>query len=89
MTSFQHYDLGQVAEGSVVEIDVDSRVNVRLLDESNFRTYQGNRGRYQFLGGQAVRRPVRLRVPRAGHWHVALDLGGRGGQWRSSVNVRR
>lgn len=89
MTNFQHYDLGQVVEGSVVEIDVDSRVNVRLLDESNFRTYQGNRSHYQYLGGQALRTPMRVRVPRSGHWHVALDLGGRSGRWRSSVCVRR
>jgi hypothetical protein len=88
MTNFQHYDLGQQPEGAIVEVEVDSRVNVRLMDDPNFRAYQSSTGgRYRYEGGQALRSPLRLVVPRPGHWHVALDLGGGAGRWRSSVTV--
>jgi hypothetical protein len=85
---FVHYDVGHLQTGSVVEVTLDSRANVRLLDEPNFRTYTGN-GRYRYYGGEAVHSPVRLQVPHSGHWHVAIDLGGGSGQIRSSVNVTR
>ena len=35
----------------------------------------------------AKKSPVRLKVPHAGHWHVAVDLGGYAGQIRSSAQV--
>ncbi len=83
----QHYDLGQQPGGTVVEVAVDSQVNVRLMDESDYRTYCGRGGRYNFLGGRALKSPLRLAIPRPGHWHVAIDLGGGSGRFSAGVSV--
>ena len=71
-----------------MEVTVDARVVVRLMDESNFQTYRGvTGGRYSFVGGEALRSPLALEVPHPGHWHLALDFDGGSGQVRSSVKV--
>ncbi len=84
--NFRHHDLGLLDGDEVVEVTLSSAANVRLLDSSNFSSYQ--RGdRHQFFGGYATRSPVRLPVPRSGRWHVAIDLGGYGGNVRAGVRV--
>jgi hypothetical protein len=66
---FVHYDLGDRNKGDVVRVTLDKRACVRLLDESNFRSYRGG-NRYQFFGGEAVRSPVpsRCHMPDTGMW---------------------
>ncbi|MFQ5850830.1 MAG: DUF1883 domain-containing protein [Candidatus Binatia bacterium] len=84
---FQHYDLGHLKGGEIVEITFSGNAaNVRLMDSTNFNSYRRGR-RHRAYGGHATRSPVRLQVPRAGHWHVIIDLGGYAGRVRSSVNV--
>lgn len=84
---FQDYDLGNRKAGEVVEVVLSGNAaNVQLMDDSNFRSYQAGR-RYQYVGGYATRSPVRLAIPRSGHWHVAIDLGGYVGRVGSSVKV--
>ncbi|MFL5845287.1 MAG: DUF1883 domain-containing protein [Solirubrobacteraceae bacterium] len=84
---FQHYDLGSVRAGSTVVVTLrGNAANVRLLDSSNFSSYRAGR-QHRYYGGLAQRSPVHLSVPRDGHWHVAIDLQGLGGQVRSSVQV--
>ena len=63
-----------------------SAANVRLMDNSNYQSYKSGR-RHSYYGGHATRSPVRLQVPRAGHWHVTIDLGGYGGRVKSQVSV--
>lgn len=43
--------------------------------------------RFAFFGGRRRRSPVRLQVPRDGHWYIALDLGGRPGRTKGAVSV--
>jgi hypothetical protein len=83
---FVHNDLGILSGGEVVEITLASQANVKLMDSSNFSSYQQG-GRHRFIGGRAVKSPLRLQVPSAGHWHVAVDLGGYGGSIRAGVRV--
>jgi hypothetical protein len=84
---FTHYDLGQQKRGSTVVVKLSGNsANVRLLDNSNFSSYQRG-GQHRFIGGQAQRSPVRLGVPHDDHWHVVVDLVGLSGQVKSSVNV--
>ena len=45
------------------------------MDSSNFQSYKNGR-QHKYYGGHAKRSPVRLKIPRAGHWHVAVDTGG-------------
>lgn len=82
--NFLKYDLGHCNAGEIVEVTLSSQANVRLMDSSNFNSYRAGR-RHQFVGGRAIRSPTRLSVPRSGYWHVAIDLGGRGGHIRASV----
>ena len=84
---FTHSDLGQRRAGEVVEVTLQGNAaNVRLLDSSNFGNYRSGR-QHRYIGGLIRKSPVRLRIPHAGHWHVAVDLQGLGGRVRSSVRV--
>ena len=84
---FQHYDLGYHKRGEVIEVALSGNAaNVRLMDGSNFSSYKGGR-RHRYYGGLAKKSPVRLQIPSAGHWHVAVDLQGLGGSVRTSIRV--
>ena len=63
-----------------------SAANVRLLDSSNFQNYKSGR-RHRYYCGLITRSPARIRVPRGGNWHVAVDMQGLHGNSRASVRV--
>lgn len=85
--NFQHYDLGDRSRGEIVEVTLSgTAANVQLMDSSNFSSYKAGR-RYNYHGGHTRRSPVRLPIPRSGHWHIAIDLGGHRGTVKSAVNV--
>jgi hypothetical protein len=84
---FNHYDLGNLEKGQIVEITLSGNAaNVQLLDNSNFNNYKNGR-RYSYIGGLAKRSPVRLQTTKSGHWHIAVDMRGLRGTVRTSVNV--
>jgi len=84
--NFLHNDLGHLGGGELIEVTLSNAANVRLMDGSNFDAYRCG-GRHQYFGGHATRSPFRVAVPRSGHWHVAIDLGGYRGSVRASVRV--
>lgn len=85
--NFTHYDLGHRRAGEVIEVTLSGNAaNVRLLDSSNFSNYRNGR-QHRYQGGMATRSPVRLVVPRSGHWHVTVDMMGLRGTVRSSVRT--
>lgn len=84
---FIKHDLGQRTGGEIVEIILKGNAaNVRLMDSSNFQNYRSGR-RHQYIGGHAKRSPVRLQIPRSGHWYVAVDMGGYKGKVSSSARI--
>ena len=84
---FNHYNLGHLSSGAVAEISLQgSAANVRLMDTSNFNNYKAGR-QHRYYGGLAQASPVRLTVPRAGTWHVTVDMQGLQGTTRSSLRV--
>jgi hypothetical protein len=84
---FTHYDLGHRQAGEVVEVTLQgSAANVRLMDSSNLSSYRGGRS-HHYSGGLATRSPVRLAIPRSGHWHVTVDMAGLRGTVRSSIRM--
>jgi hypothetical protein len=84
---FVRHDLGTRKSGEIVEITLSgSAANVRLMDSSNFQSYRNGRD-HRYTGGLAKQSPVRLQVPRSGHWHVAVDMMGLRGNVRSSARV--
>lgn len=85
--NFSHYNLGHLDSGSVVVVTLNgSAANVRLMDGSNLSSYKSGR-QHQYIGGLAKSSPVRLKVPRSGTWHVAVDMQGLRGTVRSGVQV--
>ncbi len=74
--------------GDIVIVTLDHQANVMLLDDLAFSAYQSG-ARFSYYGGWATASPVRLCPPSTGHWHIVVDLGGRGGQVRAGVRVVR
>ncbi|MYE78074.1 MAG: DUF1883 domain-containing protein [Chloroflexi bacterium] len=56
------------------------------MDSSNFQYFRSGR-RHQYIGGHMKNSPVRLQIPRPGHWYVTVDLGGYKGKVSSSVRI--
>ncbi len=81
----QEFDL---QSGDVVEVSLDSRANVMLLDSHNFSNYERGDS-YRYFGGDAEKSPVRLSPPHSGKWHVVVNLGGFAGRVRAGVRVIR
>jgi uncharacterized protein DUF1883 len=75
-----------IGSDSVIQVVLDKQANVRLLDDANFSNYRSGRA-YRFLGGRAVKSPVRLSPPHYARWHVVVDLGGRSGSLRASIGL--
>ena len=85
--NYLHYDLS-LSDGDIVEITLDKQANVRLLDSSNYTSYQ-NGAKHRYYGGLAKESPVRLPAPHPGRWHLVIDLGGYAGQVTASVRTIR
>ena len=84
---FTHYDLGQRRTGEIVEVQLQgSAANVQLMDSNDFSNYRNGRD-HHYYGGHVTHSPYRVAIPRTGHWHVTIDLGGYGGSVSSSVEV--
>ena len=84
---FLHYEIDTHGR-DIIEVTLDRQANVRVLDSSNFVAFRSGR-RHSYVGGLAERSPIRLEAPRAGHWHVVVDLGGYAGGVRAGVRVLR
>ena len=82
---FLHWEIDAV-EGTVVRIELSAQANGMLMDSSNFSSYRSGR-QFRYFGGHAKQSPVRLVPPHEGHWHVVVDLGGRGGHIDANVSL--
>ncbi|MGV9843779.1 DUF1883 domain-containing protein [Streptomyces fungicidicus] len=81
------HDLGRQLKGATAVIKLSgSAANVRLMDSSNYQKYKAGRNP-RFAGGLAKHSPVRLAIPRSGHWYVTVDMLGLRGRVRSSASV--
>ena len=71
--NFIFFDLGNLQEGTVVEVQLSMATNVRLMDSYNYDLYQNNH-KYKFTGGYVKISPYRVAVPADGHWVLTLDM---------------
>lgn len=67
----------QASSGDVVVVSLDRQANVRLFDATNFSRFQSGQN-CEFIGGRALRSPIRLSVPRSGTWYVVIEEWGVG-----------
>jgi hypothetical protein len=81
----RHYEFDLTADDAI-EVTLDKQANVRLLDDTNFLLYNSGK-RHRYYGALAKASPFVLTAPRAGHWHVVIDLGGYAGTVRASARV--
>jgi hypothetical protein len=85
--NYLHSDLGYLEAGALVDVTLSgTEANVMLLDSVNVSRYRQDQ-KFDYHGGHYTHSPIRIAVPRAGHWHVVVDLGGAGGQVEASVDV--
>ena len=68
----------------VIQVRLDKKANVRLMDGSNFQKYR-NGQQHTYYGGHAEISPVNLKPPRQGHWYVVIDLRAYSGTVRASA----
>ena len=83
--NFLQYEFN-TKSGEIIRVVLDKQANVRLLDSSNFGKYKNGQS-HHYHGGLAKQSPFTLVPPHAGHWYVVIDLGGRPGTVRASVQV--
>lgn len=83
---FLHNDLGNLDGDEVVVVELSAAANVKLMDGSNFSAYRRG-SRHEYFGGYVTSTPFRVRVPRRGRWHVAVDRGSASGSVRASIRV--
>jgi hypothetical protein len=87
MMTYNSWDLGNQDVSAAVRVVLEGNAaNVKLMDASNFRSYQRG-GRHEYFGGYYDRSPVVIPVPKYGHWHLAIDYGGYAGSGRATVQV--
>lgn len=84
--NYSVYDLKQRKAGEIVEIELSGGANVLLLDSSNFSSFKAGR-RHRYHGGLAKRTPVRLQIPRSGHWYLVIHMAGLRGSVRHRMKV--
>jgi hypothetical protein len=84
---FLHYAV-ELGAGDVVEISLDKRANVILLDPVNFSRYQKGE-HFTYYGGHATRTVYHIPAPRAGSWHVVVDLGSQARSLQAGIHVIR
>lgn len=85
--NFLYYEVN-TQPGDVVEVTLDARANVRLMDFANLTFYQKGR-QHHYFGGLATVSPYYVRPPHGGRWYVVVDLGGRAGTVSASVRTVR
>jgi hypothetical protein len=86
--NFLHYDVW-TQPGDIIQVSLTGNAaNVLMMDQANFESYRSGR-QFQYYGGYFTQSPAMIRAPGAGRWKVVVDLGGRAGQVRASVQVVR
>jgi hypothetical protein len=83
--NFLKYDFNLTSNNSV-KVVLNSQANVRLMDYSNFLNYS-NGGAHKYYGGLVTQSPYIITPPHAGHWYLAIDLGGYSGKISASVTI--
>jgi hypothetical protein len=80
-----HYQFSMKAD-SLIEVTLDKRANVLLLDTKNYGHYRAGRP-FLSQGGLAKVSTVHITAPHAGRWHLVIDRAGRAGTVTASAKL--
>jgi hypothetical protein len=83
--NFLHYEI-KAGPAEIIRVNINREANVRLLDPLNFAKYRLGK-RCQPTAGPETYGPVQFVPPFKGVWHVVVDMEGRSGTVRASVDV--
>ena len=82
---YLYWDLGERQHDNVVVVHLrGSAANVILLDPVNFDRYRYGLS-FHYTGGLHTGTPVRLEIPKDGHWYLVIDCCG----YQHHVQVRK
>ncbi len=59
-------------EGDIVLIERSQTCNIRLMSDTNFRSFK-NGARHSYHGGAFDKFPVKIPVPSTGFWNITID----------------
>lgn len=65
------YDLG-VAVGKSIVVTITRSVQIRIMDDENYRLYKADEDCKAF-SGRLTSSPYRFALPREARWHVIID----------------
>jgi hypothetical protein len=82
---YLHYKL-KLGPDKVIQVNLSIQANLRLMDDKNYELYREGE-KYAFHGGLATVSPANVKPPKAGEWHLCIDLGGKEGEIKATVNV--
>lgn len=85
--NFLHYEV-KAGPGEVIQVNINRDANVRLLDPVNYAKYKLGK-RYSATAGPETEGPIRFTPPFRGSWHLVIDMEGRSGTVRASVDVHK
>ena len=83
--NFIHYEF-KLHLGDAIRVVLDHQANVRLMDDANYALYKSKQP-YKFIGGHALKSPVVLEAPAAGHWNIVIDADGHESELHATLEV--
>ncbi len=83
--NFLHYKI-DAGPNKIIQVNLDDEANVRLLDVLNFYKYKIGK-EYTSASFFDSGRSIQLVPPYKGEWHVVIDLEGKKGNLKASVEV--
>ena len=83
--NYYHYEMDAVPL-SVIQVNLNAKVNVFLLDDDNFQKYRDGKGFAYSAGGLLPYTPFYIVPPKQQHWYLVMDAGGR--PFTANVPVR-
>jgi hypothetical protein len=83
---FTHYDLKDQRAGTIIEVTLNAVANVRLMTAPNYQRFTEVLD-FKYVGGVALKSPIRMPIPESGHWHLVVDMEGHHGLAESSVKI--
>jgi predicted nucleotide-binding protein len=67
------WDFETLKGGQIIEIDVATTVNLKLMSYDSFSSYRSGHP-YRYYGGYAIGSPCHIKVPYDGPWILVADL---------------